>query len=98
MVSFTEIPNGLNSHEIWFTNLLLLGFDPLFQEHKHNLKFSRDMFVLPNCKGMEVVLHFLFSQLPTPISAMRSFETAGPSTTKNRKICSERSAATGLLT
>lgn len=54
---------------IWFSNTLLLGFDAAQNEKKYRMSFSHDMFKNPNVKGMEVVLHFLLSQLyPTRIN------------------------------
>ena len=40
-----------------FTNLLTLGSDPMLMERKHATSFHRRM--LPNAKGMEIVLHLL---------------------------------------
>ena len=45
-----------------FTNLLLLGFDPVLMERKHATTFHRRMFRKANAKGMEVVLHFLIER------------------------------------
>ncbi len=47
----------------FFTNLLLLGFDVLNNEKKHNIQFHPQMFATSNVKGMQVVLHFLFKRL-----------------------------------
>ena len=41
MATLTEVPAALDMKEIWFTNMLLLGFDPLAQEEKHKLPFNR---------------------------------------------------------
>ena len=41
MANLTETPAALDMKEIWFTNMLLLGFDPLAQEEKHKLPFNR---------------------------------------------------------
>jgi len=45
-----------------FTNLLLLGFDPVLMERKHATTFHRRMFRKANAKGMEIVLHFLIQR------------------------------------
>lgn len=37
----TEMPQVLDLRQIWFTNLLLLGFDPVGQEDKTKVRFSR---------------------------------------------------------
>lgn len=37
----TEMPQVLDLRQIWFTNLLLLGFDPVSQEDKTKVRFSR---------------------------------------------------------
>ncbi|KAK2564631.1 HAUS augmin-like complex subunit 6 [Acropora cervicornis] len=57
------MPNNLDLREITFTNLLLLDFNPEKMESKYRVVFNRDMFVLPNKKAMEVVIHFLFTRL-----------------------------------
>lgn len=54
---------GLSVERLWFSNTLLLGFDAGLNEKKYRVAFSHDMFKNPNAKGMEVVLHFLLSQL-----------------------------------
>lgn len=41
MATLTEVPAALDMKEIWFTNMLLLGFNPLAQEEKHKLPFNR---------------------------------------------------------
>lgn len=48
---------------LWFSNTLLLGFDVAQNEKKYRISFSFDMFKNPNVKGMEVIIHFLLSQL-----------------------------------
>jgi HAUS augmin-like complex subunit 6 len=53
----------LDVREMFYTNLLLLGFDSATYEEKFRIPVNRDMFVLPNKKGMEVVMHFLFNRL-----------------------------------
>jgi hypothetical protein len=53
----------LSVERFWFSNTLLLGFDAAQNEKKHRVAFSHDMFKNPNVKGMEVVLHFMLSQL-----------------------------------
>ena len=45
-----------------FTNLLLLGLDPVLMERKHATTFHRRMFRKANAKGMEIVLHFLIQR------------------------------------
>ncbi|XP_019853861.1 PREDICTED: uncharacterized protein LOC109583112 [Amphimedon queenslandica] len=53
-----------NMREIWFTNMLLLGFNPVASEKKYKIQFNKDMFAVPPQKqGMEVILHYLFSVL-----------------------------------
>ena len=37
----TELPSVLDLREIWYTNLLLLGFDPIAMEEKFKTRFSR---------------------------------------------------------
>ncbi|KAL5482190.1 hypothetical protein EMCRGX_G022485 [Ephydatia muelleri] len=64
----TEIPDVLDMREIWLTNMLLLGFDPITCEEKYKIPFTRDMFVHINKKGMEVAMHFLFSKLDSHVT------------------------------
>lgn len=37
----TEMPNVLDGREVWFTHLLLLGFDPAANEEKFRIHFTR---------------------------------------------------------
>ncbi|CAH1796354.1 unnamed protein product [Owenia fusiformis] len=63
--------------QVFFTNLLLLGFDPDAAEAKYKLLFNRDMFALPNKTGFEVVLHFLFNRL-NPTLSRETFRDCWP--------------------
>lgn len=59
---------------VWFNNTRLLGFNAAQNESKYGTSFSHDMFKNPNVKGMEVILHFLLSQLyPTRLNEVRTF-------------------------
>ncbi|XP_068694328.1 uncharacterized protein [Montipora foliosa] len=85
------MPNHLDLREITFTNLLLLDFNPVKMESKYRVVFNRDMFVLPNKKAMEVVMHFLFSRLH-PQLAYEEFRDCWPIRDKFleqqfRKVC-----------
>ncbi|XP_022109973.1 uncharacterized protein LOC110989705 [Acanthaster planci] len=62
------LPDSLETREIFFTNLLLLGFEPAEAERRHTIPFNRDMFALPNKKAFEVVMHFLFERLNPPMA------------------------------
>eukprot|EP00047_Mylnosiga_fluctuans_P011588 m.22083 g.22083 ORF g.22083 m.22083 type:complete len:1365 (+) comp3704_c0_seq1:43-4137(+) len=63
--------------DVFFTNLLLLGFKPDAMEAKHKVAFSRDMFVSQNKKGMEIIFYFLFSTL-SPQQAKDEFRFCWP--------------------
>lgn len=54
---------NLSVEDAFFTNMMLLGFDPVANEQKHNIQFNGEMFQMPNVKGMEVVFHFLFLKI-----------------------------------
>eukprot|EP00118_Oscarella_pearsei_P014364 m.122682 g.122682 ORF g.122682 m.122682 type:complete len:850 (+) comp37796_c0_seq9:415-2964(+) len=56
-------PTLIDSREIFYTNLLLLGFNPEENAEKWNVPFNKDMFALPNKKGMEVIVYTLFDIL-----------------------------------
>ncbi|XP_033634752.1 uncharacterized protein LOC117296020 isoform X2 [Asterias rubens] len=75
--SVSNIPDVLESREIFFTNLLLLGFEPQEAERRHKIPFNRDMFALPNKKAFEVVMHFLFDRL-NPAMAHEKFRDCWP--------------------
>lgn len=58
-----EVPRFSKEYrEVWFTNMLVLGFDPAASEEKFKVTFQKDMFVHINKKGSETVLYFLFSK------------------------------------
>ncbi|PIK56744.1 hypothetical protein BSL78_06386 [Apostichopus japonicus] len=61
----------LDTREIVYTSLLLLGFVPREMEDKYNIPFTRDMFSLPNKRGFEVVMQFLFERLNPALSRER---------------------------
>ena len=87
MAGTTEMKTGETStsiRDLCFTNLLVLGFNPLQNEAKHKIVFDkwvckgvggsvktilcRNMFELPNKKAMEVVMYFLFGKLNEQLS------------------------------
>ncbi|XP_038076890.1 uncharacterized protein LOC119744812 isoform X2 [Patiria miniata] len=70
-------PDVLEAREISFTNLLLLGFEPVEAERRHAIPFNRDMFALPNKKAFEVIMHFLFERL-NPAKAHDKFRDCWP--------------------
>ncbi len=45
-----------------FTNLLMVGLDPVLIQRNHATSFYRRMLRKTNAKGMEVVLHFLMQR------------------------------------
>jgi hypothetical protein len=49
--------------DLFFRNLLLLGFDRDQAEKKHGVPLGKDMFHGCNVKAMEIVFHFLFSHI-----------------------------------
>ncbi len=53
----------LSVDQVFFTNILLLGFDPTTESKKHSIAFVPEMFKSPNVKGMEVISYFLFGKL-----------------------------------
>ena len=53
----------MEMEQIFFINLQLLGFDSEAMERRLRIPFRPDMFKLPNKKGFEVVMHFLFQKL-----------------------------------
>ncbi|XP_076348233.1 HAUS augmin-like complex subunit 6 [Tachypleus tridentatus] len=78
-------------NQVFFTNLLLLGFDPVGMEKKHKICFKRDMFQLPNIRAFQVVSHFLFTKLD-PQTSKDVFRTCWPTLDKKdeqefRKAC-----------
>ena len=48
----------MDKRTIWYTNLILLGFDVSDAQKKTNIVFSADMFRVANVKGMEQVIYF----------------------------------------
>jgi len=87
------MPDPLDVREVVFSNLLLLGFDVEANEAQSRIPFNRDIFSLPNRKGMEVVMHFLFICLSKD-TAKQAFKTCWPICDKRneqefRKIISE---------
>jgi hypothetical protein len=53
----------LSLNQVFFANLLLLGFDVNAEQRKHGVSFHADMFRKPNEKGLFVVLYFLIVRL-----------------------------------
>ncbi|GFT84614.1 HAUS6_N domain-containing protein [Trichonephila clavipes] len=49
--------------ELFFNNLLILGFDKNVVEKEHRITCDKDMFCVPNQKMFEIVTYFLFGKL-----------------------------------
>ncbi|OWF45969.1 uncharacterized protein LOC110456361 isoform X2 [Mizuhopecten yessoensis] len=67
----------LEVKQMLFTNLQLLGFDAGAMEASYCVPFNKNMFNLPNKKGAEVVLFFLFNKL-NPIMCREEFRDCWP--------------------
>ncbi|XP_060064114.1 uncharacterized protein LOC132544521 [Ylistrum balloti] len=67
----------LELKQMLFTNLQLLGFDTGAMEASYCVPFNKNMFNLPNKKGAEVVLYFLFNKL-NPIMCREEFRDCWP--------------------
>ncbi|KAI0223947.1 hypothetical protein LSAT2_024989 [Lamellibrachia satsuma] len=83
--------DALDVKQIFFTNLMLLGFDPTTMERKWRILFNKDMFDLPNKKAFEVVMYFLFERL-SPTKCRNEFRDCWPVQDKKsehefRKVC-----------
>ena len=69
--------NACDIQDMFFTNILLLGFDVEKNEQRHQIKFSADMFDKSNVRGMEVTMYFLFHRL-SPSRAKELFRGVWP--------------------
>ncbi|XP_077994466.1 HAUS augmin-like complex subunit 6 [Glandiceps talaboti] len=65
------------AREVFFTNLMLLGFQPAREEAKNRTPFTSDMFAVPNKKAFEVVMYFLLQRL-NPSMAKEQFRDCWP--------------------
>ncbi len=74
---------SLEVETIFFTNLMLLGFEPNKYEKKYRIVFNKNMFKTANTKGMEVIFHFLFQRLD-PKKADKEFLSIWPLHGQNR--------------
>ncbi|XP_014675184.1 PREDICTED: HAUS augmin-like complex subunit 6 isoform X2 [Priapulus caudatus] len=58
-----SIECATDMYEILTSNLLLLGFHPSDVEEKHNIRFNRELFEVPNRKAFNVIIHLILSRL-----------------------------------
>ena len=56
----------MEKRTLWYSNLILLGFDTDEVQKKTNIVFTPDMFRVANVKGMEQVVFFFFENIFTP--------------------------------
>ncbi|XP_062572357.1 uncharacterized protein LOC134234321 [Saccostrea cucullata] len=70
--------------ELFFTNLQLLGFNVERKEAEVRIPFNKNMFDLPNRRGAEEVLYFLFSRL-NPVMCKEEFRGCWPITDKQQE-------------
>ncbi|XP_072039028.1 uncharacterized protein [Amphiura filiformis] len=88
-------PGYLDTRDIVFSNLLLLGFEPGDMESKYNIPFTKDMFALPNKKAFEVIMNFLFGKL-NPVMAAEKFRFCWPITDKKQEQVFRRTVSDWL--
>lgn len=69
--------------QLFFQNLMLMGFSPRKNEQVHHIRFYPEMFKNPNPKGMEVIFHFLLSNLDAK-RVERDFRHAWPVLSKTQ--------------
>lgn len=70
--------------QVFFSNLQLLGFDAFAMERKWRIPFNKEMFHLPNKKGFEAVMYFLFEKL-NPIQCREQFRDCWPVSDKKEE-------------
>ncbi|KAH3837273.1 hypothetical protein DPMN_110657, partial [Dreissena polymorpha] len=76
--------NNLDMKQLFFNNLILLGFDVQEMEATHSIPFNKAMFELPNKRAAEIVLHFLFQRL-NPTMCREAFRDSWPIHDKKRE-------------
>ena len=54
--------NHSSVERLFYTNLLLLGFDPQQYEREYQTRLHKEMFQTSNLKAMEVVVWFLLGK------------------------------------
>ncbi|KAL4227375.1 HAUS augmin-like complex subunit 6 [Mactra antiquata] len=74
----------LDMKQLFFNNLLLLGFDAQSMEATNHIPFNKTMFDLPNKHGAEIVLHYLFQRL-NPTMCKEAFRDCWPILDKKRE-------------
>lgn len=74
----------LDMKQLFFNNIQLLGFDAASMEASHHIPFNKAMFELPNKRGAEVVLHYLFDRL-NPTMCREAFRDCWPILDKKRE-------------
>lgn len=82
---------SLDVQELFFTNLQLLGFNVERMEAQVKIPFNKNMFDLPNRRGAEEILYFLFSRLH-PVMCKEEFRNCWPIGDKQqeqmfRRVC-----------
>jgi hypothetical protein len=54
---------SVSDKDMWWSNMMLLGFCPVENEKVYGLVFHPDMFEQASTKGMQVVLYYLLRQI-----------------------------------
>ena len=71
------LKTAVSPKDIWWGNMLLLGFCPIENEKVYAVSFHPDMFEQASTKGMQVVLYYLLRQInrdkTKKVCAMRPF-------------------------
>ncbi|XP_074663234.1 HAUS augmin-like complex subunit 6 [Tubulanus polymorphus] len=80
-----DLSEVANTRKIFFTNLLLLGFNPEINEAQTRIHFHQDMFKVPNRAAFEIVIKYLLDKLD-PIRSNQEFRDCWPIGDKKREM------------
>ncbi|KAL9645565.1 hypothetical protein ABK040_000628 [Willaertia magna] len=83
-VSNQDVSLNIGVDSIFFSNLLLLGFDPAYYEQRYNMPFHKELFKNSNIRGMEIIMYFLFHKLDSK-RAERDFQGTVPVIDKKQR-------------
>ncbi|ELR14092.1 uncharacterized protein ACA1_367250 [Acanthamoeba castellanii str. Neff] len=91
------LKTAVSPKDIWWANMLLLGFCPIENEKVYAVSFHPDMFEQASTKGMQVVLYYLLRQINRD-KTKKAFKGCWPTLDMKNNLNDYKKAANNLIT
>lgn len=85
MIAMIDTDRSLSYESLFFTNLLLLGFNVENHEKEYRIPFHKDMFKSSNVRAMEIITHFMMGKMEGDKKRNQMLKACWPVAGKNER-------------